>query len=352
MLGEVDTFEVEQLSEREQRKMQQNVEMGKPPGGPRCYGYTKDGTETVPDEADDVRALFADLLAGVSLSGLARDLNERGRPNRNGKPWDHNAVRQLLLNERYAALREYPARRRNSDPPGSLYPGTWPAIVSEDTWRSAKHLLEDVYRTTSPGPGRRWLLSGIALCGVCQDGTTVTSGSRGSKSAGTTVQPIYKCRGPVKHLARFADPIDDWVEEYVVRRLSRADAAGLLIDRDAPDMTDLRAQAVALRGRLDALAAEFADDDDGNPREFRDASRRIRERLAEVEAKMTHPQRSRILVDLVLAEDPAEAWERMILDRKRAVVSQLVKVTILLGKAGRAPFDPATVRLEPLEGME
>jgi site-specific DNA recombinase len=190
VLGEFDTFEVEQMSEREQRKMLQNVQHGKPPGGPRAYGYSRDGRIIVPDEAEDVRSMFVDLLAGASLSGIAAALNERGRPNRNGKPWSHNAVRGLLLNERYAALREYR---------DELYPGAWPAIVTEDVWRAAKHVLEDQDRATSPGPGRRWLLSGIALCGVCDDGTTVTSGSRGSTAGGTPGQPIYRCRR-TKHL--------------------------------------------------------------------------------------------------------------------------------------------------------
>lgn len=322
--------------------MRQRVEQGKPPGGPRCYGYAASGLEIVPDEADDVRRMFDDLLSGASLSGIAAELNKRGRPNRNGEPWTHNALRNLLLNERYAALREYR---------GDLYPGKWPAIVDEATWRAAKHMLEDDGRATSPGPGRRWLLSGIARCGVCDDGTTVTSGSRGAPKGKTgPTQPLYRCR-KTKHLARWTEPIDLVVEEYVIRRLSRPDAVDLLVDHEAPDMAELRAKAVALRARLKSLAAEFADDDDGDPVEFREAAKRIRARLGEVEAQMAHPQRARVLVDLVTAEDPEQAWEALALDRQRAVVETLATVTILPGLPGRRPFDPATVRVEPQQGM-
>ncbi|MEU9921410.1 recombinase family protein [Streptomyces griseoluteus] len=143
---------------------------GLPPTGPRCFGYTADGAELVEDEAAEVKDCFHALLAGATLSGMAAHLNERGILNRNGKPWSRNAVRGVLLNGRYAGLRQYW---------GELYPGKWPVIVDEATWREAKHLLEDESRATSPGPGRRWLLSGIAWCGICDDGTTVTSGSRG-----------------------------------------------------------------------------------------------------------------------------------------------------------------------------
>lgn len=342
LLGEVDTHEVEQKSEREQRAIRQRVEQGKPPGGPRCYGYTGNGLETVPDEADDVRRMFDDLLAGASLSGIAADMNERERPNRNGEPWTHNAVRNLLLNERYAALRDYR---------GDLYPGRWPVIVDETTWRAAKHVLEDDGRATSPGPGRRWLLSGIARCGVCDDGTTVTSGSRGGpKGKPGPTQPLYRCR-KTKHLARGTDPIDLTVEEYIIRRLSRPDAIGLLVDTEAPDAAELRTKAVALRARLRGLADEFADDDDADAVEFRRATRRIKERLADVEAQMHHPQRARTLVNIVTAEDPAKAWEDLPLDRRRAVVETLATVTILPGRPGRAPFDPRTVQIVPKRGM-
>lgn len=342
LLGEVATHESAIKSERGEREMLQRVERGTPPTGPRCYGYTKEGNEIVPDEADDVRGMFDDLLAGATLSGIATGLNKRGRPNRNGKPWTHNAVRNALLNERYAALREYRGR---------LYPGKWAAIITEDTWRSARHLLQDKGRATSPGPARRHLLSGIALCGVCADGTTVTVGSRGrdKRAPERGTQPVYRCR-KVKHLARVIEPIDLLVEEYTIRRLSRPDAADLLVDTEAPDMEELRRKAVALRARLDALAAEFADDDAAHPADYRAAADRLRARIADVEAQMVHPQRARVLVDLVLAEDPAQVWEGLELDRRRAVVETLAEVTILPGLPGRRSFDPETVKIEPRHG--
>ncbi len=353
VLGEFDTFEVEQMSERESRKMLQNVQQGKPPTGRRCYGYSANGWEIIPDEAEDVRDVFNALLSGSTLTGIATDLNKRGRPNRDGLPWSHNAIRHLLLNERYAALREYPPRRRRADQPGEMYAGQWPSIIEEDTWRAAKHVLEDDERRTSPGPARRWLLSGLALCGVCAAddvAETVMVGYRGSTFRDSG-QRIYRCRR-TKHLARHALPIDDLVERYVIGRLSRPDAVELLTDHEAPDLAKLRDQALTLRGRIDSLAAEFAGDDDASPREFREASQLLRRRLAEVEAKMAHPQRSRVLVDLVVAEDPQAAWEAMALDRQRAVVAVLATVTLLRGRVGRAPFDPTTVRIVPRKGME
>jgi site-specific DNA recombinase len=360
LLGEVDTHEVEQKSEREQRAMQQRVEQGKAAGGPRPFGYgvqtaTKirrdktgqeievpvyDLTKVVPEEAREVKAAFNQLLAGASVTGIARGLNDRNILNRNGKPWSHNSVRGVLLNERYAGLREYR---------GDLYPGAWPAIVSEDTWRAARTILLDDDRKTSPGPARRWLLSGIALCGICDDGTTVTSAYRGkSKVKGREgeTERIYRCRDS-KHLARLAEPIDFMVEAYAAARVAAPDAVDLLVNAEQPDLDELRATAVTIRARLAALAEEFAEDDDAEPREFRAAAKRLNERLVEVEAKMAHPQRARILADVITAEDPSAAWYDLPLDRKRAALDVLATVTILRGKSGRRPFDETTVRIEP-----
>ncbi|MFE3329251.1 hypothetical protein [Streptomyces sp. NPDC059176] len=51
------------------------------------------------------------------------------------------------------------------------------------------------------------------------------------------------------------------------------------------------------------------------------------------------------------AEDPTKAWKDLTLDRQRAVVETLATVTPLPGRPGRAPFDPRSVRIEPLQGM-
>jgi site-specific DNA recombinase len=79
----------------------------------------------------------------------------------------------------------------------------------------------------------------------------------------------------------------------------------------------------------------FADDDDADAAEYKAVTRRITARLADVETQMACLQRSRILVDLVTAEDFAKAWKALTLDRQRAVVATLATVTLLPGRPGR-----------------
>ncbi|MFE9763815.1 recombinase family protein [Streptomyces sp. NPDC005808] len=345
VIGEFDTFEVEQMREREQREALQRAERGEFPTGPRCFGYTATGGVIVEDEAAEVKAMFEALLAGANVSGIAADLNARGVLNRNGKSWTHNSVRGVLLNERYAGIREFR---------GEEYAGTgWSPIVDEDVWRKAVAVLTDDARKTSPGPARKHLLSGIARCGVCNNGTTVTSAQRGDGKTG------YKCRGKVKHLMRVAEPIDALITNtdpakgpmgVVIQILSRPDARALLADEDRPDAAELRTRATALRARLDTLADAFADDDEADPVEYKAAAKRIKARLAKIEAEMAHPTRGPVLAGLVGAEDVPAAWDALPLDRKRAVINLLMTVTIHRAGPGRAHFRPETVVIEPRLG--
>ena len=61
----------------------------------------------------------------------------------------------------------------------------WPAIVPEEQWRAVRAVLADPARTTTTGPARKWLGSGLYRCGVC-DATLI----------GTVVnhRRSYRCR--------------------------------------------------------------------------------------------------------------------------------------------------------------
>lgn len=70
-----------------------------------CYGYTHDGTGKLvidPDEAETVRSIFQLYLDGCSLSGIVKELHNRGILSPTGKEsWTPAAVDKLLSNEKY-----------------------------------------------------------------------------------------------------------------------------------------------------------------------------------------------------------------------------------------------------------
>jgi site-specific DNA recombinase len=242
-------------------------------------------------EATAVRQAYDDVLAGVPLAQIARDWNAAGLltplTTRQGEPsrWSGDSVRPVLLNPRNAGLRGYgPKLENGSRKIEVMGPAQWPAIVSEETWRAVVGLLSDPERFTGRGRVDRALLTGIALCGVC--GATVN----GARAHAVNKARIYRCSAAYGHTSRAAAPVEEWVEEVAIARLSRPDASELLRDDSRPDVAALRSEATALRARLDQLATDFADGDLTSS-QLRTATSKLRARITAIEARMADAAR-------------------------------------------------------------
>ena len=74
------------------------------------FGYRMELGEVVPHpaEAETVRWIFAQYLAGASYTALVEDLGERGIPYLPDKPWNKNMVARILEDTRYTGARGYP----------------------------------------------------------------------------------------------------------------------------------------------------------------------------------------------------------------------------------------------------
>ncbi|MCC8247655.1 hypothetical protein [Saccharothrix luteola] len=122
----------------------------------------------------------------------------------------------------------------------------------------------------------------------------------------------------------------------IVARLSRSDAADLLVDEQRSNVAELREELSAKRARLDALALDFADGllTRSQPQT---ATQRLRSRIGEIEAEMADTARADILGDLVRAEDVREAWEALGRSRQRAVIDTLAVVRVRLKLSSENP---------------
>jgi DNA invertase Pin-like site-specific DNA recombinase len=331
--GEIDT-----KSDRQRRAHQQAAQLGVRKSGRRPFGYEPDGVVVRLVEARALKAGYEALLSGAKLGAIARSWNEAGlttgqagwKGERRGvaSPWRTHSVRTVLLNARNAGLRAYRGE--------VVGPAVWPAIVSEETWRAAVAVLRDPGRRTAPKSPAAALLTGCALCGVC----------RGVVHGGATVRKVrtYRCRDHYGHLARQAEPVEAYVTAVVLARLARPDAADLLVDRRRPDVDVLRGDAVALRARLEELAAAFADGEVTRS-QLRIGSAKARTRLAEVEAEMADAGRVSVLGPLLAAADVAAHWEGMSLAARRGVVGALAEVVLLPPGRGVRTFRPETVQI-------
>jgi site-specific DNA recombinase len=339
-LGAVARYESEHRSERVKAKQSEIRRDGKFGGGGRPFGYTADGMDLVEVEADAVRDGVAMILRGGSLRGVTADWRARGlRTTQAGREWTPGAVRDVLTRWRNAAVLEH-----HGQPVG---PARWAPIVSEDELRGVRAVLLSPARRTSPGNQPKWLGSGLYRCGVCGLGMVVGT-------SGQHRHPSYCCRskrdGGARHVTRAAHSLDAAVSGLVVARLSGPDAADLLrpaapyIDTDAvrSELAVVEAERVGLAERLGAGQISLAMLD------VADAGLRARQEAAEAALATAAVQSP--AAELAAEADVARGWAARALDTRRAVLAELLVVTVLPSRPGRKRggeyFDPDTIKIE------
>jgi site-specific DNA recombinase len=334
-LGAYARFESEHHSDRAKRARLQAATDGRWIGGLRPFGYGADGMTVIEGEAEAIRWMAAEVLSGTSLRAIARKLNAEGTFTSTGRPWTPKAVALLLQRPRNAGLSQH-----HGEP---VAPARWPAILDEDTWRGVVAVLGDPARNTTTSRARKWLLSGIACCEVCDEPVRSNVAAWGDRRV-----PSYTC--PAGHVRRQAAELDDHVEAIVIERLNRADAAELLAPDQTGEVAALHAQDAGLRARLDELGRLYGD---GviDVLQLASATASIRTQREQVTAALAAASRDSVLAGVADARDPAAVWEGLDLSRRRAIVDVLVEVVILRAKRGgprrkgETVFDPASVRI-------
>lgn len=327
--GAVARAEMDQKSARQKAAHRQRAEAGKPWGTRRIFGYTED-MQPHPVEAEAVREAFDRFLAGESFGSIAASWNDAGLTTSLGNRWRGPGVSQFMANPKLAGLISY-----NGE---ILRAGEWPALVDEEDWRAVCAIRSNPGRRRPGAGGRKYLLSGIALCGKCADGTAVGSGHTAWKSV------IYICR-ECHGIGRNQAAVDDHIIGLAVARLSRPDAKELLVDRDREGVGELSAKAAVLRGKLEALEVEFADDDDMTASVYSKMVKRLTAQLAEVESRMADSQKARIFEGVIGADDVGAAFNAAGLDRQREMIAALMRVTIRPTRKG-AEFRPEDIGVE------
>ena len=331
MKGMFARLEVQHKSKRQKAANAQRARAGKS-WVHRAFGY--DGNEVVPSEAKAIRAAYTALLGGDSLLGIARHWNTTGVPTVRGARWTGGVVRQILLNCRYAGLQKHQ---------GEILEGVqadWPAIVPRDTWEAACTVLSDPARHSGKTTGRKHLLTGLAVCGLCH--RTMGTTQRATKTCGKRV--VYQCkRDGCMRVVRDLHNVDDLVTSLVCERLAMPDAAAALAPPTVDTALD-RDRVTTLRARLDSLANDFAEGDLTSS-QLKTATARIKAKLAEAESKLLDANQSRVLDGLVGEPDAAQRFAALPLDRQRAVIDALCTITIEPSTKPGGQFDPELIRI-------
>ncbi|WP_066914368.1 recombinase family protein [Mycobacterium interjectum] len=284
-------------------------------------------------EAKLLREAYRQFNAGATLGSIAARWNAAGLTTPLGNPWSGTRVREVLLLARNAGLREY-GGQLVVDEHGNPKKGAWPAIVKEEVWRAARERIDG--KRGGPYRGRKYLLSGIVLCGLCGAAMTSHISARGKLQ-----YACFRCR----KVSRSAEKLDELITEAVVRRLSAEDAVELLRPAvEEVDASELREQRRALKARLAQLGKEFAS----APPEFTQAALgEITAKLAEIDAVLNDPGKAAIFEDVIGAPDVRKAFDSLDLGRQRTIVDALMTITVNpVGKATGGVWDPDAIDVD------
>lgn len=164
VLASVAELESANTGTRVRLASQARARQGRRNGGPRPMGYHQaDGKLTViPHEAEAIQSMRAGVLAGQSLSEIARGLNRLGVQTVRGKPWSQTRISQVLSNTLYVG------KVHNH---GTDYDGEHEPIFTPEQWDELQAVLASRRRGRARGGGRQPTLhlfsGGMMRCGYC-----------------------------------------------------------------------------------------------------------------------------------------------------------------------------------------
>lgn len=336
-VGIMARYESEHRAERVSRAHRQGAELGKYRGGSsRIFGYEDDGLTLRVDEARAIHDAYKWILEGRPHAAIIRDWHARGLRSPKGNEFSHVTFKNILLR-----ARNYGASTYKGEVVGE---GQWETIVDEATWRAVKETITDSKRRRNHSNQGKHLMGGIMLCAKCLD-----AGERSTvRSAATSYKgqrrAYYTCR-KASHNSIRIEPVDAFIEQLVLERLTRADSQLFAQPVDAEQTRGLESRAKALRLRknevVDMLAGGELD-----RAQFGRAIDRIDGELAEVERAMSEGAGGQLLGGLFTADDIGAAWAGLVWAQKREVIEALLEVAVVpAGKGYVRGFQPQRLRV-------
>lgn len=279
-----------------------------------------DGGVTDYTRAGVVRRLYAELLAGVPLSEIARRINDSGIPTpgadlqRRKKPrpadappprWNRSALRDILRNPAYIGKRVLNGKIHAD--------GKWEPLVSAETYWAAVNLLSDPARKTTRPSRAKYLLSYLAKCGEC-----------GGSVQASKVQPrrgdaymTYRCLDK-RCVATLLAALDEYVQVRVLKWLAETDLLAVLTAGNSAGHLEARGEAERLRAKLEQEREALDDPLADVPLSFYRREAALLKAISEAEERGRHalPPTMRWLGE----PDPVGAWLRMDLPARREFV--------------------------------
>ncbi|WP_081994575.1 recombinase family protein [Kocuria rosea] len=337
ILGAVSEQESAHKGERISRKRRQAAERGIWQGGPRPFGWSieKDTDEhgrsiNVPvikeEEAELVRWAHEAVLEGRSISSVVLHFQRSGVLSSHGNGWRHSTVRTLLHRSRNAGLESLKGE--------IVGPSSFPALVSEATWREVVRILKQPERRKSDTTQVSSLLSGLMHCHC---GELLVTGSSGKRRKDGTLTRNYVCisqrfpdsrRRDIQHVGMAADPLDDFVSKIMPQYIAIPFGAFRLFSPARKvDLAETERELAGLQARQEEAAQMWADGEITR-RQLATMNSSLEEKAAAAEATLAElTTQGQALPDLA-PNQAQEFWDQLDLLGKRAVIRQTVGIVV------------------------
>lgn len=319
--------EADEIRDRVLRALEANAAEGKP-HGKIAYGYraVRDpqtglitSREIDPEAAGWIREMAERVLQGESLRSILRDVNPRA-----GRKWYSATISKMLRSPTLAGLRTYRAGTDDE----MILQGNWEPILTLDEHERLKTVLGDPSRRSSyRGTEPRYLVSGIAECGVC-GGPCYVGRNHG--------KPSYVCRNG-GHVSRMVSDVDPVVIDKMIRIIN-AQRVNVFLFRDDDATGDESAEWIAkaqlLQGRLDEYS-ESAANGEISKAEYLKISNSLNKQIAEANSKAAELAVNSDPMLELLRHEPEAVWESANMDQRRRFIRATVRVTILKAGIGK-----------------
>lgn len=352
IMAVVDAEEAERASVRVRIAMEALAEEGRPSGS-TAYGYRRaldeHGRKTLvpdPDTAPVVRRIIDRLAAGASLGAVAAELTADGIPTPRGAPvWHRETIRTIATSPRIIGRRVHRGV--------IVGPAQWPAIVDETQWKLAMDRLSGGVVTAVDGRVRvvqrrrsgvrRYLLTGIAVCGEC--GTPLIAARQARRHGGAV--PAYSCPHPTRpgggcgRVHATAEHVD---AEVVARLHARVASGGFPDVDDDPEVGEWQRRLAAAEERLATLATRWGAGEITEI-EWRAARATAADEATEARRRLAALDQPRRF-DRPLG-DVAAAWGDLELADRRDLLAMVTQRIAVDARGRQGPrWDPTRVRIE------
>ncbi|MEU2002001.1 recombinase family protein [Rhodococcus sp. NPDC019627] len=280
-----------------------------------------------PQNAPIIQEAARRILAGETGYSIAKSFNERGVPTpQGGARWHTWGIHTMVKSPTYAGFRTHK---------GFVTKGTWEPIITAEDHEKIVALLSKPGRRSHRGTEPKYLLSGIAICGVCK------SVVHRNKSHG---RDAYTCSANTRCVSRNLKQVDDYITKAVLARCKTLSIPSK--SRQDPEAAAAADEARTLQETLEEYE-EMAQKLEIAPASFKRIAQELQRKIEDAERRAA-PSFAIPELEQLAGPNAPEVWKGMGILGKRNVVRALMTVEIKRSSRGTRKFRLEDIDITPI----